>query len=86
MDGRSESQLFLPEKGVLTEFALRTLLPVFPIHTKSRYQFQEAKPSSRSKYCGSRSITEQLTDLLSHSLAAIGAVGVRVHRGLGYST
>ena len=77
-----KASCFFQKKGVLTEFALRTLLPVFPIHTKSRYQFQEAKRSSRSKYCGSRSIT----DLLSHSLAAIGAVGVRVHRGLGYRT
>ena len=55
MDGGSECQLFLPEKIiVLLEFALmlrygidtslvRTLLPVFPIHTKSKYQFQEGQ-------------------------------------------
>ena len=47
MDSRSEWQWFLPEKSVPTEFALmlwyeidisfkkkKTLLPVFPIHTK----------------------------------------------------
>ena len=62
MDGRAECLLFL-QKSVLTEFALvplyeidtsllRTLLAVFQIHTKSKYQSPEAQIVECKRHSG----------------------------------
>ena len=54
---------FIQKKKFLTEFALklryevdisfeRTLLPVFPIHTKSKYQFQDGQIVANKRQSG----------------------------------